>query len=1027
MIEEMGLGEVIQALSLNRHRGTLRIEGEEGISKFFYLSDGEIVLIRTVKSEPVRIGELLVRAGKIDHEQLEAALTLQKETRQRLGDALIALGHVTSHDVDQVVRGKFEEEFLDVFLLDRGHFEFIFGLSPESLFSPDEKLERIALNTSALMLEAMRRVDDWQSMRRELGSLDEIYKNRNDDMAPRIEEYTLESVILPPNVRREVYESLDGRRTIREVLAVAQNQGASRLHCFQFIHACKQNDLIRTLDAPTCLEQAKAALDLGDAAETAKFIRAVMAKERIELPLIRRYIEFLRKAERPQLARRECKTLAAQYLAAGDVDAALTLYQLAHEIDARDTEVLDRLFYAHLRKSDVTSALEVGFMFRDYMQRESDLPIVARVVKNMRELEPEDSRVLEISGLLLKRQERIEEARRELDRALASVRAHGGTVERQAAIVQALLDLDPKQAALAREKEKLERDVIVAAAHAQAAKRLKVFLAAAALVVAVLLALSELGARRELAAADRLAETANDLQSRLRAHEAYLIVSHRISTIGGAATAKAQAIQDGIDHELQGLNVQHEIERQKADHDKDERDKKAHAEKAKQEVTDALAAIDAARAAKDWKQAAARATTLYDSSKDLDPRAAAVTVPVRVVTTPAGARAWIEASDGVPASECRTPGTLEAPPHKPIVVRIAKPGYATISTAGDTNAYWELELPLDRGPAWRAELDGPIAGAVAADAERAFAVAKDGRAFGIALADGKSLWKRAVAPAGSAEALGDPAPPGVAQGVLLVGGHSGVLVGLDVASGEEKWRLRGDPILNAPVSAEVDGRERAIVCRGNALAVVDATTGKVEREVALPAAPVAPPVARNGRAAAVLVDGRCAVVDVVQGKVLWAAEAKLDPVGAPVIATELGFVLAASREGSVVALALKDGATVYRRTQDLGPLEGGLAVEEGRIYVSTTRGRLFALDASDGRTLWDQLDAGPLVGPARHLGTSIFAVLKTGDVVEHGVGDGKKRGTFHLDEALTAATTLAGPKLLVPAGSALYALERAED
>ena len=59
MIEEMGLGEIIQALSLNRHKGTLRIETDEGISKFFYLSEGEIVLIRTVKSEPVRIGEAI--------------------------------------------------------------------------------------------------------------------------------------------------------------------------------------------------------------------------------------------------------------------------------------------------------------------------------------------------------------------------------------------------------------------------------------------------------------------------------------------------------------------------------------------------------------------------------------------------------------------------------------------------------------------------------------------------------------------------------------------------------------------------------------------------------------------------------------------------------------------------------------------------------------------------------------------------------------------------------------------------------
>src|SRR2546421_42031 len=134
----------------------------------------------------------------------------------------------------------------------------------------------------------------------------------------------------------------------------------------------------RTSAAATCLGAAKEALDKGDAAEVAKFIRAVMAKERIELGLVRRYIEFLRKAERPQLARSECKTLAAQYLTDGDVDSAITIYQLALDIDPRDTEVLDRLFYAHLRKSDVKKAMDVGFMFRDYMSRENDLPIVAR-------------------------------------------------------------------------------------------------------------------------------------------------------------------------------------------------------------------------------------------------------------------------------------------------------------------------------------------------------------------------------------------------------------------------------------------------------------------------------------------------------------------------------------------------------------------------------------------------------------------------------------------------------------------------
>ncbi|MBI3725034.1 DUF4388 domain-containing protein, partial [bacterium] len=453
MIEEMGLGEIIQALSLNRHKGTLRIETDEGISKFFYLSEGEIILIRTVKSEPVRIGELLLRAGKIDQAKLDQGLALQKRTSQRLGDALVALGHVNPGDVDGVIRQKFEEEFLDIFLLDRGRFEFIFGLSPESLFSPDEKLERIALNTSSLMLEAMRRVDDCQNIRKELGSLDEIYRNRVGTMGPKIEDYKFDGVALSPDARREVYEIVDGTRTIRDILARVQEEGASRGTAFLYLHVLKQNDLIRPLDAHMCLNLAKDALERADAAATAKFLRALMSKEKVDAALVKRYIEFLRKSARPAFALREAKYLAAQYLASGEIDQAIALYQEAKEIDERDTEVLDRLFYAHLRKSDVSQALDVGFQFKDYMQRETDLPVVARVVKNLRELAPEDPRVIELSGLLLRRQDRIDEARKELERALEAHGKKKGTEARRAAILQVLTEIDPEKSELVKQRE----------------------------------------------------------------------------------------------------------------------------------------------------------------------------------------------------------------------------------------------------------------------------------------------------------------------------------------------------------------------------------------------------------------------------------------------------------------------------------------------------------------------------------------------------------------------------------------------
>jgi outer membrane protein assembly factor BamB/tetratricopeptide (TPR) repeat protein len=1022
MIEEMGLGEIIQALSLNRHKGTLRIEGEEGISKFFYLSDGEIVLIRTVKSEPVRIGELLMRAGRIDQEQLEAALELQKESRQRLGDALIALGHVTSADVDQVVRGKFEEEFLDIFLLDRGTFEFIFGLSPESLFSPDEKLEKISLNTSSLMLEAMRRVDDWQGMLKELGSLDEIYKNRVEDLAPQVEDYSLEGVSLAPALRRDVYELIDGQRTIREVLAAAQSSGASRLGVFHYIHALKKNDLVRPLEVNFCLDSAKAALENDDAAGTAKFLRAVMAKEKVEISLVRRYIEFLRRSSKPTLARRECKVLAAQYLVGGDVEHAIALYDQALEIDPRDTEVLDRLFYAHLRKSDVKKAIDVGFLFRDYMQRDSDLPIVARVVKNMRELEPDDSRVLEISGLLLKRQERSDEARRELEKALAAAKRERAPLERQSAVMQVLLEMDPSQAGLAKERAAVERDLILAAANKAARKRVTVLLCAGAAIALALLGYGEVTARSELSQAQKLALEAKDTAGRIQALTFFEKAAARFSTVHGTATSGATALRLSIDDDLARVqSATNDTIREK--NKKEEEEKKIRDAAAREKaLTAQLANIDDARFRQDWGQVVKLTLAALDASP-ADPRVKLLKVPVQVATTPPGAHASVEGG-----TEARTPCILEAPPRADVKLRLSKAGFTRIETTVKTDAFHPVDLTLKRGAAWRQDLAQKIVGTLAVGPDRVVAVGQDGKITALAVEDGARLWVQQAPRPEAPDALGDPAPPCIAQGTCLVGGKNGLLLGLELQKGEEKWRLKGSgAIIHAPLSVEVEGRERALVTRGATFVVIDAQTGTVEHEVTLPSAASSAPAARAGRAVAVLVDGRVSAVDLALGKVIWTVDAKIDAAGAPVIAPELGFVVAASREGTVVALSLADGATIYRAAPGLGTLEGGVAVDEGRIYIGTSKNRIAALDATDGRTLWDQLLGTTLAAPPRRFATSLYAALRTGDLVELAPGDGKRRSVTQTDGVPTASPVLCGTRLLLASGTAISSFERPED
>jgi outer membrane protein assembly factor BamB len=1024
VIEEMGLGEVIQALSLNRHRGTLRIETDEGISKFFFLSDGEIVLIRTVRSDPVRIGELLLRAGKVTREQLDSGLELQKQTGQRLGEALVALGSCTGADVDRVVRDKFEQEFLDIFLLDRGRFEFIFGLSPEVLFSPDEKLERIGLNTQGLMLEAMRRVDEWQTLLRDLTSLDEIYKT-SADQRRSIEQDKFDGVPMGPELRREVYDAIDGQRSIREVLSFAQDHGASRHAAFLFLHAVRTKGLMEPLDVAECLEKAKDALDRNDAPATAKFLRSVMTKQRIEIGLVRRYIEFVKKSARPGFARSECRQLAANYLASGDTDHAIAVYREALAIEARDPEVLDRLFYAYLRKNALEDALQVGYRLRDYMNRENDLAIVARVVKNMRELAPGDWRVLEIGGLLLARQERRADARNELERALAAAKTARASEDEQARIVDALLEVDPERQALVRERELLRERASVRAAQDRARRRLVAVLIGFAILLFGGALRGEYLARADLGQGDDELTRATDTEGLLRALDYYRNASRRLSTVSGRADSKARELESKVRDEISALSsggVAAIVQRQRRE---DEARAAREAEGREGAVSAALAEIGGARAAQDWDRAARLSLDLFARFGERDRRVAAITIPVRVRSTPPGALARVEGG-----TEGQTPCIVEAPPKRTSRLKVAKPGYAPAMTTVEATAFREVDVKLERGAAWRRVVGAPVVGSVAVgngpSGPLVLARTRDGRVAALSASEGAIVWTTAPGVPEAADAAHEPSAPAIAQGRAVVSLVSGGVVGLDLVKGGEVFRLAGDrPGPGAPVTVELAGKERVAVARSTAVDILDASTGRVEASIALPA-PLVEPLAAAGHTAVLLLAGeKVAIADLEKRSIVATVATKCEPVGPPAISTELGLAFVAGKDANVLALSLANGSVIYRKPTNFSSLLGAPAVDKEWLFLETPHG-LAALAANEGRTLWDQ-PLGALAAPPRRIATLIYAPLKRGELVELATSDGARRTTTPLDGVPTGTPTLSNGALFLAAGTSVFSFERPEE
>ncbi|MFH1421879.1 MAG: type II secretion system protein GspE, partial [Planctomycetota bacterium] len=60
------------------------------------------------------IGAILQQMGIVGFEQIEEALELQQREGCRIGEALVKLGHVTSHQVAQALAKQFGMSYIDL-------------------------------------------------------------------------------------------------------------------------------------------------------------------------------------------------------------------------------------------------------------------------------------------------------------------------------------------------------------------------------------------------------------------------------------------------------------------------------------------------------------------------------------------------------------------------------------------------------------------------------------------------------------------------------------------------------------------------------------------------------------------------------------------------------------------------------------------------------------------------------------------------------------------------------------------------
>lgn len=156
-LETMELAELLQWVSQGNKTGTLLIDNGE-VKKRLFFRDGRI--ISSASTDPrEHLGHFLVSHRFISEEELSKAVSMQEKSGMLLGKILATIGAISEEDLHRLLRLKAEESVYELFSWEEGEFRFLDGELPERTMVPME------LDVTSIVLEGVRRLDEWKRIR----------------------------------------------------------------------------------------------------------------------------------------------------------------------------------------------------------------------------------------------------------------------------------------------------------------------------------------------------------------------------------------------------------------------------------------------------------------------------------------------------------------------------------------------------------------------------------------------------------------------------------------------------------------------------------------------------------------------------------------------------------------------------------------------------------------------------------------------------------------------------------------------
>jgi hypothetical protein len=196
--ESVSLAEILQSLQRKRLSGTLEISDEKR-SKTIHFNDGDVYILR-------------VEEQKSDFAQMfldEATVDLVSET---FGGDLVEKGLLNEDELGEAQALEIKEELWEMFLWDGANFVFSRNVLPPEFHNPPQGTTRLGLKTEGFLLEAIRRINDWEDLRKRFPEPKIVLQFTSAEAKMRA---------LGTKGAAELLYLIDGRRSLQDVIRIS--------------------------------------------------------------------------------------------------------------------------------------------------------------------------------------------------------------------------------------------------------------------------------------------------------------------------------------------------------------------------------------------------------------------------------------------------------------------------------------------------------------------------------------------------------------------------------------------------------------------------------------------------------------------------------------------------------------------------------------------------------------------------------------------------------------------------------------